>query len=232
VPFSNGQNVQAADLNNLNITTVTTTGAVSVGTTLGVTGAATLSSTLGVTGATNVAALTASGTITPQGLIDASGASAGQIKFPATQNASADANTLDDYEEGSWTPTVTGSGGGSGQVYTVQVGWYVKVGKTVTAHFNLALSNKGTITTNTQIAGLPFTSDTTANRVHSCQISDFSVGAAGTALVMISGTLAPNSTAITLKGAGTAVTAPSNLSTAVFDTAISFIGSITYTATA
>src|SRR4030066_820181 len=30
----------------------------------------------------------------------------GQIKFPATQNASADANTLDDYEEGTFTPTL------------------------------------------------------------------------------------------------------------------------------
>ena len=31
----------------------------------------------------------------------------GQIKFPATQVPSADANTLDDYEEGAWTPTIT-----------------------------------------------------------------------------------------------------------------------------
>lgn len=28
----------------------------------------------------------------------------GQIKFPATQNASSDGNTLDDYEEGTWSP--------------------------------------------------------------------------------------------------------------------------------
>ena len=34
------------------------------------------------------------------GLTDISAATSGQIKFPATQNASADANTLDDYEEG------------------------------------------------------------------------------------------------------------------------------------
>lgn len=32
----------------------------------------------------------------------------GKIAFPATQNASADANTLDDYEEGPWTPTAVG----------------------------------------------------------------------------------------------------------------------------
>lgn len=32
------------------------------------------------------------------------------IKFPATQSASSDANTLDDYEEGTWTPTLTRAG--------------------------------------------------------------------------------------------------------------------------
>src|SRR5262245_1079228 len=31
----------------------------------------------------------------------------GQLPFPALQNSSADANTLDDYEEGTWTPTIT-----------------------------------------------------------------------------------------------------------------------------
>lgn len=35
--------------------------------------------------------------------------STGQIVFPATQNASSNANTLDDYEEGTWTPTVGSS---------------------------------------------------------------------------------------------------------------------------
>lgn len=48
------------------------------------------------------------GAITPTGLIDASGAAAGQVKFPATQNASSNANTLDDYVEGSYTATATG----------------------------------------------------------------------------------------------------------------------------
>lgn len=48
------------------------------------------------------------GNITPAKLVDISGASAGQIKFPATQNASSDANTLDDYLETTFTGTFTG----------------------------------------------------------------------------------------------------------------------------
>jgi len=47
----------------------------------------------------------------------------GQIKFPAAQNASADANTLDDYEEGTWTPAVTGITANT--VY----GTYTKIGR-------------------------------------------------------------------------------------------------------
>ncbi len=81
---------------------------------------------------------------------------AGQIKFPGTQNASSDANTIDDYEEGLWTPVIGGSGGTSGQTYGVQNGRYIKIGKMVWAGCNVQLTNKGTITTNVEIQGLPF----------------------------------------------------------------------------
>lgn len=83
----------------------------------------------------------------------------GQIQFPATQDASADANTLDDYEEGTWTPVLGGAGGTSGQTYVGQIGRYVKIGRLVLAQFRIELSAKGTITGNVQIQGLPFASD-------------------------------------------------------------------------
>jgi hypothetical protein len=54
------------------------------------------------------------------------GADGGQMKFPATQNPSSDANTLDDYEEGTFTGTLTGV---SGSV-TVTVR-YTKIGNKV-----------------------------------------------------------------------------------------------------
>lgn len=85
------------------------------------------------------------------------GLEGGQLAFPAVQSASSDVNTLDDYEEGTWTPVIGGSGGTSGQAYAQQVGHYVKVGKLVTATFSVTLSTKGTITTDVQIQGLPFT---------------------------------------------------------------------------
>ncbi|NBW20757.1 MAG: hypothetical protein EBR82_73615, partial [Caulobacteraceae bacterium] len=54
------------------------------------------------------------------------------ITFPATQVASSNANTLDDYEEGTWTPAVRGSGtAGTYQLSTAE-GAYVKIGQQVT----------------------------------------------------------------------------------------------------
>ena len=69
------------------------------------------------------------------------------INLGVTSNT--DSNTLDDYEEGTWTPTMTNI-----TLSTAQ-GQYIKVGKLVTAHFNVVLPS--TSTTNTAvISSLPF----------------------------------------------------------------------------
>src|SRR5215468_5683367 len=53
----------------------------------------------------------------------------GQITFPASQNASAGANTLDDYEEGTWTPVLTAATAGNLSVaYSTQLATYTKIG--------------------------------------------------------------------------------------------------------
>ena len=77
------------------------------------------------------------------------------ITFPATQSASADANTLDDYEEGTWTPTIIGDGTAGTASYGTRTGSYVKVGQLV--QYNLYLDySSGTGSGNLQISGLPF----------------------------------------------------------------------------
>jgi len=86
-------------------------------------------------------------------LIDAA---AGQIKFPATQNASADANTLDDYEEGTFTATITFSGGSAGMTYTVQTGKYIKISSLVYFATDVLFSAKGTSTGIARVVGFPF----------------------------------------------------------------------------
>jgi len=80
----------------------------------------------------------------------------GQLAFPATQNPSAGANVLDDYEEGTWTPTILIGGASTGITYTAQVGRYTKIGRMVIATGNLQLSSKGSLSGAVQVGGLPF----------------------------------------------------------------------------
>lgn len=85
----------------------------------------------------------------------------GQIAFPAVQIPSANVNTLDDYEEGTWTPTVTFTVPGNVNVaYGTRIGTYTKIGNQVSITFSIATSTF-THTTSTGvmlITGLPFTS--------------------------------------------------------------------------
>jgi hypothetical protein len=81
----------------------------------------------------------------------------GQLKFPATQVASADANTLDDYEEGTWTMGVSFDGASAGVTTSSNTGTYTKIGRQVTVNGFLALTSKGSSTGRAKITGLPFT---------------------------------------------------------------------------
>jgi hypothetical protein len=78
------------------------------------------------------------------------------ITFPATQSASTDANTLDDYEEGTWTPALLLTTGSI--TFSSVSGGYVKIGKLVYIRANF--SGSATISSPTgdlRLSGLPFT---------------------------------------------------------------------------
>jgi len=85
------------------------------------------------------------------GLIAANG---GGIQFPATQVASAGANTLDDYEEGTWTPT---DASGAGLTLTTQYSKYTKIGNMVYVCAEITYPSTADAS-RVQIGGLPFTS--------------------------------------------------------------------------
>ena len=78
------------------------------------------------------------------------------ITFPATQSASSDANTLDDYEEGTWTPSsLTG-------INLTGISWsagnYTRVGRlvTLTGYANCTVTSSNTLTY-LATTGAPFT---------------------------------------------------------------------------
>jgi hypothetical protein len=163
----------------------------------------------GAVGTTQIAAsttLTTPKVTTTIGVGNATPSGSGSgITFPATQSASSDANTLDDYEEGTFTPAITYSGT-STATYTARSGYYTKVGNLVTLSLYISFS-EATSTGNVTITGLPFTSkNITLNRI---AVSVFSFGWVGTS-ISLTGQIIENEAQIRLylnDNGGTVVTA-------------------------
>jgi hypothetical protein len=87
------------------------------------------------------------------------------IRFPATQSASTNLNTLDDYEEGTFTPSWESSGATFVYDAAYRHGRYTKIGNTVYVSFHISTTEvPGGATTNAlTISGLPFVSGNVDN---------------------------------------------------------------------
>jgi hypothetical protein len=103
------------------------------------------------------------------------------------------ANQLDDYEEGTFTPTFVNIGTGT---YSIQVGSYIKIGKNCTCHIYLQLATLGTASGLIVIGGLPFSAENVAN--HYASTSAIHGSSWTTATAGLQGLLAPNQTQVTL----------------------------------
>lgn len=108
-------------------------------------------------GSDNVRDIGASAAARPRTVYVATSVETPAVKFPATQVASADANTLDDYEEGTWTPVLSFGGATTGITYSSREAVYTKIGRTVHFRFYILLSSKGSAVGNALVLGLPFT---------------------------------------------------------------------------
>jgi len=122
------------------------------------------------------------------------------ITFPASQSASTDANTLDDYEEGTWTPTLTLTTPGTFSTLA-PVGVYTKVGNLVTATGRISFT-KGTGSGDLVLGGLPFTSINTATYQNSGALSTDTFGATGKVyqILLSNNTTAPSLNSVTQAG--------------------------------
>ena len=125
--------------------------------------------------------ITVTGALTTTGLIDNT---SGQMKFPAIQSASADSNTLDDYEEGEF--IVSLAAGTSGSI-TLLVGAdtmaYTKIGRVVTITGWLVVDSISSPLGSLTIAGLPFpcgalteSSERSAMTIHTTSLGVAPVG--------------------------------------------------------
>ena len=138
-------------------------------------------------------------------ILDISNASAGQIKFPATQNASSNANTLDDYEEGTFDPTITRLSTNPTVTYTTQLGSYVKVGRLVSVTLGISWSANSGGSGVFTISGLPFTNTNSADNYSQAFAADMSGVTFPVGTTTIGGYVNINSTTIFLTCAGSGV---------------------------
>jgi len=153
------------------------------------------------------------------------GTSGKGIDFSSTSDGSGTmtSEVLDDYEEGTWTPTLKGTSGEA--TYAWQYGQYTKVGKQVTIVGRIGLSGKGTMSGDTRIGGLPFNIDNTLGSGYMAGLNIFRTYTAS--LTNIESINESNNISIKLFNGGD----NSNLDTTEIGASQRFFFSMTYMAT-
>jgi hypothetical protein len=133
------------------------------------------------------------------------------VSFPGTQVASTDPNTLDDYEEGTWTPTCTGV------TFTTAAGQYRKIGSQVTLNFKVVFPVTAD-TNSVQFINLPFSGQVGANS----EANGLAVGYNATSF-QVGGTISATTLLIHKVGAsGAADPTNANFSNTTFSGSITF----------
>jgi hypothetical protein len=127
---------------------------------------------------------------------------------------------LADYEEGTWTPNLGGS-----TTYSVQVGYYTKVGRQVTVQGVLQVDALNTPTNAGIIQGLPFTSNSATNFYQTASVGYWDQ--VNTPVSFIAGYINPNTSTIYLTNAITA-TATTGAPFAAFKSGTLIMFSATY----
>jgi len=136
----------------------------------------------------------------------------------------AQANALDDYEEGTWTPTINFDLAFTGGAYVVNEGFYTKIGRLVNVSCELALSSKGSSTGQVNIAGLPFTPNSDDESRASGVIGYYSdVSGIDFPIVIL---IEPNQTSFPLRDSGSA--SSSGISDSNLGNGFRFYFTITY----
>ena len=169
--------------------------------------------TLGTDQSVTMAGRTTNPTTISVGAATPSTSGAG-ITFPATQSSSSNVNTLDDYEEGTFTPTCALATPGTSAT-TSAVGFYTKVGNLVTVTGRLTFT-KGTGSGDLTLGGLPFATTSTAQYQSSGALSLDSFGVTGKVyyIILVSNSTAPILISVTQAGGAAAQASASDFGAA------------------
>jgi hypothetical protein len=121
--------------------------------------------------------------------------SGGGIYLGTTSPVSA--NLLDDYEEGTFTPTFTSTSVSFS--YSNQYGFYTKIGRSVTCHIFIRAQSSGTTSNSLFISGLPFTSLNSSGLYASGSFGQIESIDYPTGALEITGHVSPNDSRISLQ---------------------------------
>ena len=127
-------------------------------------------------------------------------ASGAGITFPATQNASSNAKTLDDYEEGTWPAAFVPSTSGT-ITLSNNTGTYTKIGRTVTINAALKVASVSSPVGHFTITGLPFSGG--AGATFRCSISILGDGMQATMTTSLTASMQSGSVLYVFKYSGT-----------------------------
>ena len=154
------------------------------------------------------------------------------ITFPATQSASADANTLDDYEEGTWTPIFAGSTTAGSCTYSTGAtnASYIKIGQLVYTTFSIVATSTHSGTGSLLLNGLPFGMGLTSGWGGSPSIGYF--GSVGVSITYISGYAAGGTTGFLIQYTTAAQTTSTNAAISLVQNNTHLIGTFVYRASA
>jgi hypothetical protein len=108
-------------------------------------------------------------------------------------------NTLSSYVQGTFTPTITNTGGAPTPTYSVQTGRYTRIGNRVISNGNITLTGYVAGSGTVGVGSLPITSVNVANVNHTGALNLQNI-TFGLLVLWYVGTLAPNTTTISIDG--------------------------------
>jgi hypothetical protein len=125
------------------------------------------------------------------------------INFGASSGSNSSSAILDDYEEGTWTPTLTGATSNPTVSYGNRKGYYTKIGNQVTAHCFVSGSFSGG-SGGVRVYGLPYTSSSSTNFTSAVWWEPLNVGDTGRQIMLYLQSSATNVILYKLESNGTA----------------------------
>ena len=127
------------------------------------------------------------------------------INFTAnTPAAGMTSQLLNWYEEGTFTPFIAGATVAGTQTYSVQTGFYTRMGNRVMYNLRVVMTAKDILTAGTlYVGGLPFTSNATASNFHPGAVSNAGFITLTAGYTQITAEIQPSGTVIYLGQAGT-----------------------------